>query len=389
MTSHLPPETELVMLLCRSPIADDTRDRILALLARQVDWNGFLRHTAGWEVEAIVCSNLRGQFAEAIPPTAVRAVAERERESRARTLARSLVTVSLAAKFERHGIATLVLKGPAVGVAVYGDPSLRPFADIDLLVKREDLPAARDLLLSLGYRPEYASSHEPSLIGDQHALEFSDSRTKVELHWALLERHLRLEISAKELWSAALRVPCTGGSIRVLAPEHLFLFLCAHGAKHEWERPRWICDVAQLLQRLEPDTAARILDIAARTHSRRLVALALRLARDILGVALFPFREEALVPESDTRRLVEVVRQRARLTDAHSRSAPDMFSRLDPGLGPLVFWARTRERVVDRIACVAHVLLVPTVADEGPHALRWARRPLRLAVRLLRRPTAA
>lgn len=382
-TSHLPPETELVLLLCRIPIADDSLDRILSLFAHRLDWDAVLRRAAGWEVEAVVCLNLRTLCDAAIPASVLRMAADREREIRALTLARTLVTVSLSDQFQRAGIETLVMKGPAIGVAAYGDPSLRPFADMDLLVRRDDLPAARELLLSLGYRPEYAMAHEPSLVAGQHALEFSDSRTKVELHWALLERHLRLEISTSDLWSASRWIPCAGGAIRVLAPEYLFLFLCAHGAKHEWERLRWICDVAHLMRKLEPDTVRTVLRLAARTHSKRLLALALRLAHDILGVRQFQFSEEALVPESDTRRLMETVRGRLRL-DVNAVFAPDIFSRRPPGLAPLVFWAKTRERVVDRVACVAQVLFVPTIADEGPPALRWARRPLRLAARVLR-----
>ena len=390
MTTHLPTETELVLLLCRTPIAARATVRVSALLAQPVDWDALFHRAAVWELEAVVFSNLRCVFGEAIPLKVLELVTDLERQSRAHTLARTLVTVDLAAKFDAHGIDSLVLKGPAVGVAAYGDPSLRSFDDIDLLVRRQDLERARDLLTTIGYARQYEPSHESFLIDQHHALEFSNSRTRVELHSALLERYLRLTIPENDLWNGDLRIQCAGGTLRVLAQHHLFLFLCAHGAKHEWERPRWIRDIAQLLQMLDAAAAARILDLAERTHAKRLVALGLRLARDMFDADISLFPDSRLVPESGTRRLVDLVLGRAGLVEAApSRTASGRLLRHDPNIGPLIFWAAARERNIDKIACIARVLLVPTLSDEGPRALRWASRPLRLAARFFRRSARA
>lgn len=361
----------------------------MALAALQVDWTAVMRHASGWDMEAVVCPNLRRGFGEAIPADIVRLAEDKARACRAHTLARTLVTVDLAGRFERAGIDCLVLKGPAVGVAAYGDPSLRSFSDVDLLVKRHELTAARNLLETLGYAPGYNIARERELIDDQHALEFSDGRMMVELHWTLLERHLRFDVSEAELWDRSVGVNCAGRTIKVLAKHHLFLFLVAHGAKHEWERLRWICDIAQLADRLDNLEAAEVEAMARALHAKRLLAIALRLSREVMGASHSSFRDSSVPDDRATRALVDRVIARSGLTPGGDSSAQESYLRLEPGLAQLLFWARARERLIDRVATLATVLFVPTAADQGASVFRWASRPVRLAARLLRRPAAA
>ena len=64
---------------------------------------------------------------------------------------------SLLAAFDRASVPVIPLKGPALGEALYRDPGLRPFTDLDLLVRRADVARAVALLSNLGYR---ALEHE-------------------------------------------------------------------------------------------------------------------------------------------------------------------------------------------------------------------------------------
>jgi hypothetical protein len=53
--------------------------------------------------------------------------------------------------FARAGVAVIVLKGPALASEHYPDPALRPFTDLDLLVRRHDRDRAIDVLSAVGY----------------------------------------------------------------------------------------------------------------------------------------------------------------------------------------------------------------------------------------------
>ncbi len=211
--------------------------------------------------------------------------------------------VDLIRNFARIGIPVIALKGPAVGVTAYGDPSLRTFGDMDLLVSSQNLIPARKLLASLGFRPDYEGARENSLARHQHALEFSSGRAKVELHASLLSRHLRLDFDTDEIWRTARKIDCAGAEVLVLSPEMQFLFHCAHGAKHEWISVRWICGIAQLSLRLEPVDITNILSLASRTRCRRILGLGLHVAAAVLHERRHRFSPDAIVDESDIRDL--------------------------------------------------------------------------------------
>ena len=63
-----------------------------------------------------------------------------------------LLSIQLSDALETAGIPSMPLKGPALGRALYGKPGRRPSADIDLLVRAEDLNRAVEVAERLGYR---------------------------------------------------------------------------------------------------------------------------------------------------------------------------------------------------------------------------------------------
>ena len=379
-------ETELVIALSRTPLRAGAHDRVARLLTEPVDWDAIRNLAVQWQVEPTVCGNLRTEFAAAMPRPVLDDFTALERNARTYAVTRTLLLVNLVRDFDRAGISVIVLKGPAVAIAAYGDYSRRTFGDVDLLVRRNDLPAARDFLLARGFVRDYADGMEPALISDQHALEFSDQRTKVELHWSLLSRHLRFDLGPDQLWDRAETVACMDVDIRVLAPEHLFLYLCAHGAKHEWMLFRWILDVVQLAQRMTPAEAERVMTLAERSNTKRILALALRIAGETFGEKEFPFPPRAMLPERDTRALATLVK--ARLDPGATGGTellPPRLARIHPYIGTLAFWIRARERTRDQVACAARFLFVPAASDTESGVLYGLLRPARLVVTALKR----
>jgi hypothetical protein len=60
--------------------------------------------------------------------------------------------------YQQEKIGHLLVKGIALANFVYSDPDLRPMRDIDLLVRRNDLEKAENILLELGYHQK--QNHE-------------------------------------------------------------------------------------------------------------------------------------------------------------------------------------------------------------------------------------
>jgi len=379
------PEQQLVVALCRMPLDDRHAYRARELLATRLEFQAVIEQTRRWQVEPLVFGNLRRHFAASIPPGVVAEITELERAQRAYAMSRTLQLVDLTRRLKEAGIPTIVLKGPTIGITAYGDCSRRGFADIDLLVPKNYLTAAHDLLIAGGYTPKFGSEMIAAIVAGQHALEFSGPGPAVEIHWSLLSRHLRFDLEPDELWRDAHTIKCVGSEITALSPPHLFLYLCAHGAKHEWNIFRWICDVAQLTRRLTALEAQHVMALAQRTNSRRIVALALRLVRETFGEEESPFPATAFGAPGETDTLIAVARASFEGAVERPTLLPARIVRLHPYAAPLAFWIRSRERKRDQLACVARFVFEPAPGDTGGGAFRFLVRPARLAANAVMR----
>lgn len=379
-------ETDLVIALSRTPPGSEAQKNVHRLLEQGVDWSRVLLLATQWRVEPTVFGNLGSEFSAAMPADVRAEVSALEKEARAYAMSRALILLDLVSELDPLGIRALVLKGPAIAIAAYDDCSRRIFYDADLLIHRDDLARARDALLARGYLRSFPAEREKALIASQDALEFSNSRMPVELHWTLLSRHLRFNLNVDDLWRNSVDLKCLGYKAKTLAPEHHFLYLCAHGAKHEWDLFRWICDVAQLSRRLSRDQAERVVALAGEAHARRLLSLGLGLVRAFYGEEESPFPAAAFRLDRQTAQLVALVK--ARLTAAPGKAPtilPPRLSRIHRYMEPLAFWLRSRERLTDRVAILAHFLFVPAAGDTSRTQMQRVFRPIRLAANALRR----
>ncbi len=354
---ELSREKEVVAALSRLPVEPNALDRVGRLVDIRIDWPAVIEHAKRWEVEPAVFGNLRAHFADALPRETLLEITELERHARAFAVSRTLEVMDLSRALTGAGIPAVVLKGPALAIEAYGDFSRRTFGDIDLLVSRDDLRRAQHLIIERGYAPKFGERAETRLIRGQHALEFSGPGPAVELHWSLLSRYLRIDLRPEELWRDARPLKCADATICALAPHHLFIYLSAHGAKHEWMKFRWICDVAQLARRLTRPEADDVMKLADRTNTRRIVALALRLTRELFGEEESPFPAEAFSADGSIDSLVAVAMSRI---DAHrdqnARLIPVRVARLHPYVETLAFWIGSRERKRDKLLCAAQFL---------------------------------
>jgi hypothetical protein len=331
----------------------------------------------------VFCSNLIALTGVNIPENVLDLAATRERDARAFALAGTLVLVDLVATLENAGIPVIVLKGPALGVIAYGDASMRTFRDIDLLVRREDILRARDLLLQLEYQRDYTAESEDALVSGDHALELSRLGTKVELQSALFERYLRFDLGNDAIWANAATIDIAGRRVRVLDSPRLLVFICAHGAKHEWTRLRWVCDVAQLADRLTSEEVRETLSVADAAGAHGILALGLRLTGQVFGQDTSAYHDRSAAKNRRTELLANRVRRRLGVNE--DAAADDgWLDRVEPGASALLFWSRIRDRWIDRLLPVMRVLFVPTEVDRRSGLFAWISRPLRLSGRLAR-----
>ena len=193
-----------------------------------------------------------GGFDTVLPPETMSALQQRLLQEVLRGARLEQETRRLLEQFYRRGVRVILLRGLAVGEAVYGDGSLRPYSDLDLLLLKEDLPAAKELLREAGYGPS-AKSLEDGYYERQHLHLLYVHRTTgvmAEIHWALDHRFTPWLVDYAEIFRDARAGTIAGAPALTLSPEDMLLSLCLHLVKHG------PC-MELLLER--PDAAERIL----------------------------------------------------------------------------------------------------------------------------------
>ncbi len=146
------------------------------------------------------------------------------------------MTSELIQAFSHGGIEVILLKGTDLRGRLYGDPAARFMDDIDLLIDPEDLPQARSLLRSLGFRlcPEFADLIPGywEILGDAvHYQSPPEYEFFLDLHWEIGALLYFYRIPFAPLRNAA--VPFSSGDLPglVLSPEDLIISLCLNAQK--------------------------------------------------------------------------------------------------------------------------------------------------------------
>lgn len=279
-------------------------------------------------------------------------------ETRARTnLMQTAELLKILKLFEQDGIPTIALKGPVLAQWGYGDLALREFSDLDLLVRREQVAVAKNVLIRAGYRLRsglHCSSPSALLRSKDGELIF-ESETRginVDLHWRLFPDYFPESLDPEELWENLTSVSLGGRAVPTLSPENTLLFLAAHGGKHRWECLVWICDLAVVLNRTIIDWN-RLLARARQAHIERMLLVGLQLASGVLGAEL-PHEVLRLArADPDVTKLAKAVQARI-LENSPIQASATEACRMN---------LRMLERFRDKLRFLTGILITPGEAE--------------------------
>ena len=371
-------EVELFRLAARSTVSDDAERRLDDLLTATVDWRYVL--SAGGLHGILPLVQLHLGRRETVPSAVRQELRERcERVARS-NLYLSTQLLEIAGALEAAGVSTLVLEGPAVAAAQYGNLFLREFGDLDIMVKSADVPRATEVIESLGFAPwRVISGAQEELL--KH-VEYSRTFTRpgddldLDLHWDLARSFFTGRVEAEALWADTTSFDLHGRELRCLSPDLLLLALCVHGAKHgpfPWPRLKWICDVAEFIRHSEGFDWQAALRRAGELGCRRAVLLGLAVSRPLHDDELPPVIEAELAREphveSLARRIWEWQASDTAVSLSFSERAAIDLTLIDDGVGRLSYAVRR--------------IFTPTTKDWGsrrlPRHFAFLYVPLRVA----------
>jgi len=283
-------EIDLLLSCSRMSMNAERAERVGTLLRNEIDWEYLLHTSISHGVVPLVYRSLTSTCPEAVPEGTMRELRDYFYANALRNLLFTRELLKILSYFNAHRVPAVPFKGPSLAESVYGDVSLRQFCDLDILVPRQHVVRAKEILISQGYVPEFplTRTQEASYLESHYHydLRHSDGRTLVELHWRIVPKYFSSRLDAERFWEYLEPISLGGKEVLAFSPEDLLLILCVHGSRERWARLEWICDVAELVGVHKRMNWQRVMDRARRLGSERMLFLGLFLASDLLGAVL-------------------------------------------------------------------------------------------------------
>ncbi len=352
------PEERLLVAAVRAAVHPAVPVTTLAGMAQAVSrWPALLENAHAHGVLPLLHHTLTRAGMAVVP----RDVSERLRDAVEKSarwnlfLARSSLAVMdlLAA----HGIRCLPLKGPFLSLALYGSLALRPSADVDLLIRREDASRAKAVLLAHGFSLPFTLTRtaERAYVHSMNSFEFlrAPDRLPLDLHWDITPRYFSASFPLDALWERAQVVFAVERHLLLPSRRDLVHLLAIHGTKHAWNELRWIVDLGALLPRVAPEDLTRTIEEAAGRGTARMLLLGLSLAVTLLDLT---------VPDP-VMRAVRRDRAMGRITERVLGSLLRAAPKRHGIFRKVLFHLRARERLTDRVRYCVRLATTPTVRD--------------------------
>lgn len=302
------PEHEL-LVLCLAPKRREQRDkRIRELVQQELDWNYLFVLARRHSVVSLVYSRLQETASDLVPTKDLKFLQKYFQENAARNVLLTAELCRLLDVLQTRRIEAIPYKGPALALFAYGDVALRRFVDLDVMVRKEHVEEAIELLLNEGYElsKPLNEGQRNVLLRTQHNVQFRrhNKQLIVELHWEVASHLFASSVQADDLWKNLATVELNSRSIKTLAPEDLLFSLCVHGSRHLWERLLWICDVGWIAVNHDLDWQS-LLARAKSTRAERMFLLGLHLSNKLLEVELPEFVKKEIDNDRTLDRLAD------------------------------------------------------------------------------------
>jgi len=268
---------------CVSPAPSSAAE--ISALAPDLDWSLALELAEEHSVLGVVAGRLKESGHAGMPADAWEKLQSRMHAQHLFTLSMTAELFRILDAYWKAGIETILVKGPVVSYLAYGDPAVRSYVDLDLLVRDAAILPACRILTTFGFE---ADVPEAAILAGKIPGEYLFKRAGmqqiIELHTDKTFRYYPRPMRIEDLFARSRRVTLEGREVPALCLEDELVLNCIHGAKHFWERLMWPADIAAILARHPEIDWERVTRAARDVGAERMVHVGLLLAESLLGV---------------------------------------------------------------------------------------------------------
>jgi hypothetical protein len=281
-------EAAFVLLCAREP-QTLPRDALAAAAEAVGDWSAVTEIAGRHRVAALVL-NAVTQSDLPIPANARQALLLMCTQARGQAMQLDRVLGPIARALAAEGIPVIVLKGPGLSRTAYAAASLRPYDDLDLLVRDCHEAAAAAVMTRFGFAeiPDEREEAWSASAGHSEATAHFHRRfcgiggqLMIELHTDPLQLGL-LPVCEQDRWQRAIALP-GAPDVLTLCPTDQVVQLSVHAHKHGYSRLIWLKDIDRVLRAQGPEIDwETVVSVARREGITASVWFSLRLAERLL-----------------------------------------------------------------------------------------------------------
>jgi hypothetical protein len=345
------PRPEWALLVAASSPAPRGLATLRSYAATPVDWDAILQLADQHGTSSLAYQNL-AQISDVVPAQPLATLRERHRRNIHKSLFLTRELIRILDCLQALGIEVVPYKGVVLSQMLYGDPALRQSGDIDLFVRKQDVPRIKRAVGELGFVPRFTIpvAAERDYIAAGYELTFDSPAGKnlLELQWALQPRFYAVDFDMDGLFQRAVCLSVAGHPMKTPSLEDLLLVLSVHAAKHVWGRLIWLCDIAQILR--QPNLNWDLIkNQSEELGIERILCLTLLLANRFLAAVIPSAMEESIARDNAALKFADEI----------STAVARGTTYEDQQVAYFRLMMRLRERRADRVRFLTRLTFTP------------------------------
>jgi hypothetical protein len=286
-------EEILLLGLCRLTFSNVQVDKIRELVNRVSNWEYFASLANEHGVIALMYSNLEKlDLLTGLPEKIVSSLNNSLMLSLSRNAFYTTVITEVLGILNDNDIKTVLLKGLALEISVYGNTGIRQMTDVDILLDKSNYKKALRILIANGYTslPVKSVFHLPIIAySGKHLPSLLKNGASIDIHLELFGG--KRNILTKLLYENSSEVRINDEHAYIPRPQLFFLYLVKHLYLHELNNEsqlRLYTDLVVLLEKYREEIITYdLLTFAAKAGMSQILAWRLEPLRDLWGIS-FP-----------------------------------------------------------------------------------------------------
>jgi hypothetical protein len=278
-------ENNLILACAGTGLSSGKMAEIKACAARVKNWETVISLSSAHGLLPLVYHSLKQACPDSVPEEILSRLKKTYKDNAVRNIVNGTRLLNIIDLLESENIQAVCFKGPLIAESAYGDLNLRSFTDLDILIKKADVPRAKEVLRQNGYKPEIDLSgrRQEKFFRHENSISFyHKNNVYVDLHWEITGRYLLDPVYLENFSDRLSTTWFLGRQVFTIPEDVMLVYLCVHGTSHCWDRLEWVCCFAELMKRQSDETVLGALRLAEDIGAKRMFLLGLYLGEFLL-----------------------------------------------------------------------------------------------------------